>query len=115
MKQLGYEFDENGAPTFMNKIKNTMISNQFIPSTEKRMMKRSISVDGDAEIWHKIADGEHTEQLPDGSFVVNDESYFVDFTANSALKTVIRNSVGKDELLVKIPSGKQNMHYTIIW
>lgn len=114
-KQLGYEFDEKGAPTFVNKIKNTMISNQFIPSEGKRMMKRSISVDGDAEIWHKIADGEHIEQLPDGSFVVNNESYFVDFTANSSLKAIIRNSMGKDELLVKIPSGKQNMNYEIIW
>ncbi|MGF1558695.1 MAG: family 16 glycoside hydrolase [Flavobacteriaceae bacterium] len=114
-RQLGYEFDEKGAPTFMNKIKNTLISNQFIPSAEKRMMNRSISVDGDAEIWHKIADGEHIEQLPDGTFVVNDESYFVDFTANSSLKAVIRNSMGKDELVVKIPAGKQNMNYTIIW
>jgi len=114
-RQLGYEFDEDGIPSFMNQTGGTKVTNTFMPKANQRGMKRMISVDGDRPIWHKIAEGEAIEKLPDGTFIVNHESYFVDFSKSDGLKLIIRNSGGKDELIVEIPSGKQQIEYSIIW
>ena len=86
----------------------------MIPSASGRSLKRSIAVNGNQEIWHKVAAGESIEELPDGSFIVNDESYFIDFE-NGNLNPIIRKTGIADELVVKIPSGKQEIDYSIIW
>ncbi len=113
-KQLGYEFDANGIPSFSYELNKSTITDKMIPSVSGRNLKRSITVNGSQEIWHKIAAGESIEELPDGSFIVNDESYFVDFEKGD-LKPVIRNMGNIDELLVQIPSGEQQINYSIIW
>lgn len=113
-KQLAYEFDADGVPSFSYKIKGSTVFSKLIPSPTDRGLKREISVSGSNDIWFKLADGKAIEELPDGSFVVNDESYFIDFDS-STLKPTIRKSEGADELLVKVPSGKQQLNYSIIW
>ena len=113
-KQLGYEFDANGFPSFSYELNKSRITDKMIPSASGRALKRSITVNGNQEIWHKVAAGESIEELPDGLFIVNDESYFVDFE-NSNLNPVIRNTGKVDELLVQILSGEQKINYSIIW
>ena len=51
----------------------------------------------------------------EGTFIINNESYYIDFDASSGLKPFVRNSNGNDELLVKITENKQNFNYNIIW
>src|SRR5690606_18165564 len=114
-KQLGYEIDASGIPVFSNKIEGTTITNKFIPSDSERKIKRIISVDGSKEIWYKIAEGESIQAIPNNTYIINNESYYIDFSGNSQLKPIIRNINGLDELIVKIPSGKQNINYSIIW
>ena len=53
-------------------------------------------------------------QLPDGTFMVNNDKYFIDFQ-NNDLQLNIRKSGNNDELLIKIPSGEHQVEYTIIW
>ena len=114
-KQLGYEFDEQGMPTFLNEINGTRISNTLVPATAERTMTRRIEVVGDKEIWYKVADGASIKALQDGTFIINDESYFIDFSGSPSLEPMIRNSNGKAELLVKIPAGNQQLEYNITW
>ena len=113
-KQMGYEFDGNGIPTFSHSLNNSIISDKMTPETSERSLKRSITVDGETEIWHKVAAGESIEKLTDDMYIINNESYFVDFS-KSSLQPIIRESNGLAELLVKIPSGKQQINYSIIW
>ncbi len=113
-KQLGYEFGSGGYPFFSYQIEGSKVSNRFVPLMENRGLKREIKISGLNELWFKVADGSAIEELPDGTFVVNDESYFVDFKKNN-LKPIIRKSNGIDELVVKIPSGEQQLNYSIIW
>ncbi len=115
IKQMGYEFDANGIPTFIHKIKGTTITNTFAPSSGERGLVRTISTDGKHDIWHKIGEGEEIKKLPDGTYVINNESFFIDFSGNESLKPVIRDSNGKMELVLKIPAGKQDINYSIIW
>lgn len=114
-KQLGYEFDVKGLPTFLYQINGNTVTNRIEPSDTERSLKRYVTIDGNADFWFKIAEGEHIEKLPDGTFIVNNESYYVDFTGNSGLKPIIRNVSGKDELLVKVAKGKQSINYNITW
>jgi len=114
-KPLGYEMKDNGLPVFLHQVEGTTISNSFKSSKDGRGLERTISIKGNGDIWHKIAEGESIKQLEDGTFIVNNESYFIDFSGNSGLDPVIRHSNGKDELILKIPTNSGNITYNIIW
>ncbi|CAM4390964.1 3-keto-disaccharide hydrolase [Zobellia nedashkovskayae] len=110
----GYELDENGIPHFIRKMGSRSIDDVIVPVENQRKLKRTIVFKGEGIIWHKIASGESIKNLPDGSYIINDESYFVDFS-NCSLSPVIRSVDGKEEMLVKIPAGEQKIEYSIIW
>lgn len=114
-QQLGYELDSTGNPKFFYKINGSVLSNKFLPSTTDRSLERIITANNEVEIWHKIAEGNIIEKLPDGTFAINDKNYFIDFSGNSGVHPIIRNKKGKDELIVKIPKGNQEIKYSIIW
>ncbi|QVY66025.1 DUF1080 domain-containing protein [Polaribacter sp. Q13] len=115
-KQKGYKLDKNQIPEFLCSINDVEIADKIIASTkEKRAVERIIHIDGKSAIWHKIAVGESIEKLPNNIFIINSESYYVDFSGNNTLETITRSKGGKEELLVKIPAGKQTINYTIIW
>ena len=113
-KSLGYELNSDGLPVFSYHYEGSTIKDKMIAVDSDRRLKREITVDGSNEIWHKIAAGESISKLPDGTYIVNDESYFIDFQKDN-LNPVIRKSSGLDELLVKLPSGTQKIDYSIIW
>jgi hypothetical protein len=114
-KQLGYEIKDSGLPVFLHQVEGISISNTFKTSENGRGLERFISIKGNEDIWHKIAEGESIKKLDDGTFIVNDESYFIDFSGNNDLNPIIRHSNTKDELLLKIPAGSKNIVYNIIW
>lgn len=114
-KQLGYEFDEEGYPVFLSEIAGATITNKFIPSASERKIDRKITVAGNEAIWYKIADGEHIEALPNKAYRVDGEGYYINFSSNSQLTPIIREVNGNEELIVKVPSGKQSINYSIIW
>lgn len=114
-RQLGYSFDQVGVPTFSHQLNSTIITNTLNPSSSERRMKRTITSNGVNEVWHKIADGSSIKIIPDGTYIVNDESYFIDYPVNEKLKPIIRQVNGNEELLVKIPPGEQEINYSIVW
>ncbi len=114
-RQQGYEFDAQGIPIFLYQINGSNVTNKMVPSNTERSLTRIVTIDGSSGLWYKVADGEHIQKLPDGTFIVNDESYYVEFDKNSNLKPMIRNNGGRDELLVQVPAGTQNINYNIIW
>ena len=112
---IGYDLDNNGRPIFTNIIEGTTITNEFSPIVEHRGINRNITTNGSKELFHKINEGESIRLLDDGTYIINNDSYFVKFSNENSLKPFIRKSNGKDELLVKVPSGKQTINYSIIW
>mgnify|MGYP003649226917 CR=1 FL=1 len=114
-KQIGYEIGDNGIPVFLHQIEGSAISNTFKPSENGRGLTRTIAIKGEEDIWHKLAEGESIHILEDGTYIVNDESYFIDFSGNKDLVPLVRHSNGKDELLLKIPAGSESINYNIIW
>ncbi len=114
-KQVGYNIDANGFPVFESKSYGAKIFNTLIPMKKGRGLQRNIIIEGSRELWYKVADGELIELLPNGDYLINNESYFISFPDIGNLKPRIRHQQGKDELLIKIPSGKQRINYNIIW
>ncbi len=114
-KSTGYTLDSNGLPSFKYRKGNTAISDKMTPSEDMRSLNRTITLDGATPITHKIAEGNHIAELPDGTFIVNDESYFINFPEDAALKPEIRKNPGKNELIVNIPEGDHTLDYSITW
>lgn len=111
----GYNLDDVGLPTFMYQKGNTTISDKMTPATGGRSFHRSISFEGATAVAHKIAAGIQIKKLPNGSYIINDESYFVNFSDDLSLKPEIRKSNGNDELIVRIPEGEHKLNYKITW
>jgi len=114
-RQLGYELNQNGSPIFLMEIEGGLIKNQFQPSDSLRKLTRIIGTDLQKKVWHKIGEGSVIEALSDNRYAINDKNYFVDFSNNEGLKPVVRQVEGKQELLVNISEGKNELSYTIIW
>jgi len=116
IKQLGYELNTSGNPTFSFKINESKISNTFNVSTKnKRSFERTITLDTKKTIWHKIAKGEHIKAIANNTYIINNESYYITLPEGSSLKPIIRNINGNDELLVEIPKGNSTFNYSITW
>ncbi|MDB2463109.1 hypothetical protein N9W61_03315, partial [Algibacter sp.] len=116
LKSLGYTFNNKQIPEFSFKINDAEISNSFTASTsEKRGLNRIIAINTQTPFWHKIADGNSINKLDNNTYIINNESYYINFSENENLKPIIRTNHGKDELLVEIPKGAQKINYTIIW
>lgn len=115
IKQLGYEFSKEGIPTFSYKIGNSTISNTFLTNKHKREVQKVIQINSDTALWHKLANGEDIKALPNHTYIINNESYYIDFTGNQNFKPVIRTNNGKQELLVKVPAGRSKIAYKIVW
>ena len=114
-KPLGYEIKDNGLPVFLSEINGAKVSQSFITDTNsKRGLVRRISAQSDKSLWHKIAEGETILALPNNTYIVNNESYYIVFPDKS-IKPIIRTIKGKDELVLEIPKGKVNINYSIIW
>lgn len=114
-KQIQYEliddmpvftFRQNGA-TITNSIKSL--------ANSKRGLTRTLTINTKKTIWHKIADGENIRNIYGSTYIINDESYFIDFPENNTLSPLIRTINGKQELLVKVPEGNNTLNYNIIW
>ncbi|MGX1931012.1 3-keto-disaccharide hydrolase [Flagellimonas sp. 2504JD4-2] len=114
-KSLGYEFDDDGLPIFILDLEENKIKDKIIPAKSIRKFTRKIHSHGDKPIWFKIGDGMNIQKLPDNSYIINDESYFVIIDSLDGPTPIIRRTDEKMELVVKIPSGKQGFEYSVLW
>ncbi|WP_159019518.1 DUF1080 domain-containing protein [Algibacter sp. L3A6] len=115
-KQIGYEFKDDGLPMFSFEINGNEISHSFKASAKsKRGIDRVITSNSKSSMWHKIADGQSITALENNTFIINNESYYIAFPEGETIKPIIRDSNGKNELLIEIPEGHSTISYTIIW
>lgn len=115
IKFESYVLNTKGRPVYTHQMGATKLTNEMNPSNSTRGITRKITIEGPDELYHKINEGTSIKQLKTGGYIINNTSYYVEFPSDANLKPFIRKSKGKDELLVKIPSGTQTLEYTIIW
>jgi len=116
IKQLGYVFNKNGMPAFSYQIGTSVITTTFsVFNDGNRRLKKSIEIEGRKTLWHKIAEGEDIKYIGNNIYIVNNESFYIDFSGNDALTPIIRKAGEKEELIVKLSRRKRNIAYNIIW
>jgi hypothetical protein len=111
-RQEGYELDTEGHPTFLYKVDSASVKVQHRPAAKERRLTRSLSIDKGDGLWLKLGDGGTIEQLPDGTYAVNNHQYLIDLAGREA---VLRLSNGQAELLLALNPGAQTIQYDIIW
>ncbi len=114
-QQLGYVLHQDGLPVFLQQLEGATISNKLIPNDTARILKRLISSKSNKDLWHKIAEGDIIQEMSDGTFAIDDKNYFVDLGKAYVVNPILRKKQGKEELLLKIPAGEQEISYSIIW
>ncbi|MDX2245348.1 MAG: family 16 glycoside hydrolase [Bacteroidia bacterium] len=114
----GYGIAEaDGSPVFTYTLGNTPVSDRISLAEEGKYLIRSVSVGtgiGNG-LNFRMAEGKKIENLGDGLFAI-DKVFYIR-VEDKQLNPVVRNSEGKQELIVAIPSsGKETtINYAIIW
>jgi hypothetical protein len=116
----GYSLNKEGRPTFKYSLSGVEVLDYLYPE-EDRKLSRKITLKGDnrSHLWYRLAEGQIITQLPDGTYAINDNEYYLDARGTTGAKTVIRESATKEgtsrqELLVSL-SATTTLQYSLIW
>jgi hypothetical protein len=118
-RHQGYELDENGRPTFRYAYGDLQIADR-ITGQENKLLNREIQIQSAgnaADVWCRVAEGQTIDQLPDGSYGVNNKEYYVKITDSNGAKPVIREVNNRKELLVPVTlkTNTASVKYAIVW
>lgn len=116
----GYKLQKNGLPVFFYTINGVEVEDYTYPVKEEKGLAREISFNfeqADQNIFCLIASGSLIEKLPDGSYAIDDQKYYVDALQSGSSQPFIRNQKGKTELIVPVvpQQNKALIKYAVIW
>jgi hypothetical protein len=110
---IEYALDKRKLPVFTYLINGIEVIDQIIPSTEERSLTRRIAFQSKSDLTFRIASGTRIEQLPDGSFAMDDKNYYLTFDGT---KPLLRNDGLAQELVVPVKgAGSHTIQYTLLW
>jgi hypothetical protein len=117
----GFVLDKAGRPTFLSEVRGVTVEDAIRPDADGATLRRelhltapsSVSTDG---LNIQLAQGTHIARQSDGSYAVDDKTFFVTLPAGAA-QPVIRQQNGHDELLlpVRFDRGEARVAYSIVW
>lgn len=116
----GYKLQKNGLPVFFYTVNGVEVEDYTYPVQEEKGLIREISFNfgqADQNIYCLIASGSQIEKLPDGSYAIDDQNYYVDALQSGGSQPLIRNQKERSELIVPVvpQQNKALIKYTIIW
>ena len=116
----GYRLGKYRQPTFFYSFNGIKVEDYPAPveSAGAVTFKRTLSIEGPkgaAKLWFRAASGQ-VEAQPGGSFKVNG-NLVLSFGLSPGSKVVVRDSAGKQELLVSVglENGKARIEEEISW
>lgn len=114
-RSKGYSIEENtNRPVFLFEYNGVTFEDRIFPESDSQILTHEITVKegtGSDGIYYKLAEGTSIDEMPDGSFAVNDKEYYV--RPSSGTKPFIRDVKGRKELVT--PFTGQSIKYSIIW
>ena len=121
LRRLGFQLDKAGRPTMRSQVRDVVVEDAIRPDSGGLSLRRelrmrapaSASTDG---LYVLLAQGKTITKQSDGSYAVNDKSYFVSLPAG-AVQPVLREQSGRAELLapVRFDRGEAAVVYSIVW
>jgi hypothetical protein len=113
----GYVLDEAGRPTIEYEAEGVRVFDQVQPDPTGTYLTRTLrfeAADAPTGLNVHLAAGSAIEQLPDGSFAVDDHAYYIQ--AEDALPQIREASGGQELVLpVRFEGGMATVRYAIIW
>ena len=121
LKRLGFQLDKAGRPTIRSQVRDVLVEDAIRPDSGGLALRRELRMRAPAAaetngLHVLLAQGKSITKQNDGSFAVNDRSYFVSVPAGAA-QPVIREQGGRTELLlpVRFDRGEATVAYSIVW
>ncbi len=114
-KGKGYSITENtNRPVFSFEYKGVVFEDRIYPDRNNQILTHEITIKEGTRVdglYYKLAEGTSIDQMPDGSFAINDKEYYV--RPASGTKPFVREVNGKQELVTLFT--EQSLKYSIIW
>ena len=114
----GYDLDEAGHPTFKYSVNGAAVTDRLLPENSGRELWREITLVGEADgFWVLAAAGESITQLADGTYSIDDNTYFISVPDTGGGKAIIRTVSSGQELVIPLSSrdGQAIVRYALIW
>jgi hypothetical protein len=119
--RLGFQLDRAGRPTIRSLVRGVTVEDALRPDSGARALRRELRLRAPASgstdgLYVLLAQGKTIVRQSDGSFAVDDRSYFVTPAAGAATP-VLREQNGRAELLVPVrfDRGEATVAYSIVW
>ncbi|WP_109830419.1 family 16 glycoside hydrolase [Reichenbachiella versicolor] len=110
-KNIAYTLSKDGNPTFEYTYMNSLIKDSWVPTKDKKGLKRTIEAIGeDIELYARVAFGKSIKEVKKGLFSV-DGQYYVSLPETIDDVLYRNTSVGKEVIL---PLRKP-VTYSLIW
>ncbi|MEO8563508.1 MAG: DUF1080 domain-containing protein [bacterium] len=117
----GFVLDKAGRPTFLSEVRGVLVEDEIRPDPDGATLRRelrlrapvSASTEG---LYVQLAQGTHIARQSDGTYAVDDKTYFITLPAGAA-PPIVRQQNGHDELLILIrfDRGEARVAYSIVW
>lgn len=115
----GYRLEESGLPTFLYRAGTAEIRDQLRPNSEKHGLSRTTRIQNhdasDGQLYVMLAEGSIIEELPDGSFGIDDRSYYLELEEPLKAQAFIRSDRAQQQLLLPVADASADISYDIIW
>lgn len=118
----GYRIDEKGFPVFIYTYDNASVEDYIIPDGKTglvRTITATFTQQAD-DNYFLLASADLIEQLPDGSYAIDDKKYYVNPLSGIDIKylQLVRSKGGQYNLLLRLPATAGNtisFNYSIVW
>ena len=117
----GYSLDKAGRPTFLATVRGIEVEDAIRPDSNGVALRRELRLRAPASastegLYLQLAQGKRIAPQSDGTYAVDDKTYFLALPAGTA-QPVVRQQNGRDELLVPVrfDRGEARVAYSIVW
>jgi hypothetical protein len=119
--RLGFQLDKAGRPTIRSRVRGITVEDALRPDSSGPSLRRQLRLHAPASastdgMYVLLTQGKNIVRQSDGSYAVDDKSYFVTLPS-SAAQPVLREQNGRAELLlpVRFDRGEATVDYSIVW
>jgi len=120
-RRAGFRLDKARRPVMLSEVRGIAVEDAIRPDSGGLSLRRelrlrapaSASTDG---LYVLLAQGKSIAKQSDGSYGVDDKTYFIN-VAGAAVQPVVRQQSGREELLlpVRFDRGEATVAYNIVW
>ena len=116
----GYELTESGLPAYLYEMEGALVRDIITPDTVQHGLKRELHIQFEEplnQMYCLLAEGSQIEKLPDGSYAVDNKSYYLQPYEMGTGKPMIKTVGNQQQLILPLLASESplKINYGIIW